>query len=376
MRVSGIRVIKSGEFAELHALVHHDTHWVWGDAPFDLWYRYPASFSDHLSELNGDPFLAALLVPAMLLGEDLRIEAAVSPKLLRAARTVIQDIFHCWDSTMRRVEVLAPVRVVAESPALPALRGLFFSMGVDSSYSLLKDVREHAGDGDGITHLITVEGFDVYLWESERFVPMLASIRDVATELGKDVLRITTNLRDLTDRVADWPRLFHGAALASAVLPLGAAFSRVHVAATHSYDQLKPWGSHPLVDPLWGTEALVFVHDGCEARRIAKIRCIAVANVPIVLHNLRVCTTAELTDAYNCGRCEKCVRTMIGLHVCGALDRCGSLPHSIDAEQIRSLSIRPGLHHYYRDLMQMLGSSAPDLAIKGALDEVLSRSAV
>jgi hypothetical protein len=221
-----------------------------------------------------------------------------------------------------------------------------------------------------------VEGFDVYLWERERFVPMLRSVREVAAATGREVLAVTTNLRDLTDRTADWPRLSHGSALASTLLALGPAFSRATIAASGTYDYLRPWGSHPLLDPLWGTESLRFAHDGCEARRTDKIQYIARADVPSVLDNLRVCATDQVTDAYNCGKCEKCVRTMIGLHVCGALGRCGALPHEIDVDAVRGLPINsPFQRMFCRELMDRLGPAEPDVRIKEALAAALARSA-
>jgi hypothetical protein len=45
--------------------------------------------------VTGDAFLAALLMPAMALGEELVIEAPASPRLRRSARTVM-DIYTGW----------------------------------------------------------------------------------------------------------------------------------------------------------------------------------------------------------------------------------------------------------------------------------------
>lgn len=41
------------------------------------------------------------------------------------------------------------------------------------------------------------------------------------------------------------------------------------------------------------------------------------------MDNLRVCP-ANVKDRLNCGRCEKCVRTMTGLVAVDALDKCGA----------------------------------------------------
>ncbi len=102
--------------------------------------------------------------------------------------------------------------------------------------------------------------------------------------------------------------LSQGGALASAALILG--FPRVFVPSSFSYDQLFPLGSHPLTDPLWANDGMEIVHDGAEARRVDKIQ--EIAKEPLALANLRVC----FNDMnINCGKCLKCLRTMIPLQL-------------------------------------------------------------
>jgi hypothetical protein len=288
MRIHDVRTKNNGHTVELHASVHHDTNWVWGDSSFDLWYRYPIEWADFITTGNGDPFLAAFLAPAMLLHEDLVIEAPVSRKLLHRAQTTIQDILSCFDRRAHRIRIRAPIRDRHSNPTGGA-NGLFFSMGVDSSYSLLKNISHHRDDDRTVTDLITVEGFDVYLWESELFVPMLRKVREVGAATRKRVLPVTTNLRELSDRVADWLRLYHGSALASVALGLGHGLKTVRIAATHTYDRLYPLGSHPLLDLLWSTEDTSSIHDGCEAGRLQKLALIAHSEPDTILQSLRVC---------------------------------------------------------------------------------------
>ena len=38
-----------------------------------------------------------------------------------------------------------------------------------------------------------------------------------------------------------------------------------------TYAHLGPLGSHPLLDPLWSSEDVELVHDGCEATRLDKL---------------------------------------------------------------------------------------------------------
>ncbi|MGH2614288.1 MAG: hypothetical protein ACRDJC_03535, partial [Thermomicrobiales bacterium] len=133
MRVSEIRVISLDDSSELRGLVESDadpdeTGWF---APFTLWYRFPRWCAPFLSSRNGDPFLAALLLPAMRTGDRLELAAPVSAALLDALPE-IQAIYAAFDPRSTRV----PVEAVARTELLPtdgsASRvGLFFSMGVD-----------------------------------------------------------------------------------------------------------------------------------------------------------------------------------------------------------------------------------------------------
>jgi hypothetical protein len=371
VRVTDITIDASDHGATLRADVHLDTHWVWGEEPFNLWFRYPPEYVDYLAVDNGDPFVAALLAVAMRLGEDLVIEAGVSPILHRNATSTIQDIWCRWHKDFQRVGLTCGIREPGLIAA-PARTGLFFSLGVDSSYTLAKNRRDHPADVETIRHLLMVEGFDVYLWESERFIPMLEHASRVGDALGASVLGVTTNLRELTDRVVDWVTMYFAAALASTALAIRGAIGRVNLAASFTYEHLFPGGSHPLLDPLWGTEELTIVHDGCEASRVDKIRLLVDHGPPVLLDNLRVCNTGELTEAYNCGRCEKCIRTMIALESLGGLGRCGTLPNEIDLDAFAHFSVRPEYHAIaYKELLGILHGNRDEERLRTILEDKL-----
>ena len=192
----------------------------------------------------GDPadgFLAAALFPAMRAGAELHVDQEVSPRLLSGIRQ-IQDIVHVWDRRFRLVELRAKVREPARRAA--AGTAAFFSGGVDSFYSLVKHENE-------IDALIYVEGFDIRL-EEERAGVVREAIRRAAREAGKRLIEVTTDVRKFGDPYVNW-EIYHGAALAAVALLLSPQFSRIYIPASHSFLDLFPWGSHPLLDPLWST---------------------------------------------------------------------------------------------------------------------------
>ena len=334
MRVSEIEIATAPDHCELRARVVSDRDAEHDDwyKPFSLWYRFPPWCAPFLSEDNGDPFLAALLVPAMAVGERLAIEAPVSPRLLEALPE-IQAIHHAFESRHIPIAVeAAPRRDGVSNRGSEAGAGLFFSLGVDSWYCLRKNGRDHPADDQTITHLLAVHGFDVAYegWDSAFPESILINLRRVASETGKTLIPVATNVRRVTEELARWS-MVHGGATLSIAHALGGLLRRATLAASTTYDKLYPWGSHPVLDPRWSTEHLTVVHDGCEVDRIDRTRFIAQS--PLVLETLRVCP--GYGPGYNCGRCYKCMRTMIDLMQAGHLQHSKTFPHEIDPERLR-----------------------------------------
>jgi len=72
------------------------------------------------------------------------------------------------------------------------------------------------------------------------------------------------------------------------------------------------------------------------------------ARYPESLARLRVCW--ENPSAYNCGHCEKCVRTMLGLRALG-VEHCVAFPDTLTPELVRLQKVRPGSVVYWRELL-------------------------
>jgi hypothetical protein len=272
---------------------------------------------------GGDALVAMALLPAMRTGACLEVSGPVSPTLL-AAVGEIQDVWHVWDKRFRTVAVGAE----ASSPrsAGPGV-GCFFTGGVDSFYT----VRQRRSE---ITELVYVHGFDVPLADTRLRELVTASVRGAAAELGLPLVEVETDLRAWSDAVVSWS-LYHGAALAAAALLLAPRFRRVLVPATHTYGYLYPSGSHPLLAPLWRTEGLQMAQHGAGATRVDKV--VRLLEDDVAMRRLRVCWENR-DGAYNCGRCEKCLRTMVSLAAAGGLGRCATLPAEIDLAALARLA--------------------------------------
>jgi hypothetical protein len=304
------------------------------------------------------PFLAASLLPAMRIGKRMSIGGTVSSRLLASIPT-IESVMSGWFPGADSVDVDA-------EPA-PEQRGAgvacFFSGGVDSFYSILSHL-------DEISALVFVHGFDIQPRDVALRGRISESLRRAATRLGKPLIEVETNVRTFSDRFAAWSEEYHGSALASVALLLSPQFGRFFIPASFPPGYSVPWGSHKDLDPLWSSEATDIMHDGGDATRVEKVRFLAGSEV--ALQSLRVCWENR-GGQYNCGHCEKCVRTMVNLRVAGALDRCTTFKNQLDLSEVARVAIPDDCARFFVEENLRAAQEIGDLELVDPIDRSLSR---
>jgi hypothetical protein len=286
---------------------------------------------------DASPFAAALLLPSMKQGEDLIIRGSISRQLYQGMHEIMREVL-TWDIGLRPINIQADS--LMRDPARPPRSASFFSGGVDSFYTYLKH-KTDPGEADRISSFILVNGFDISRHNTRLWDRTLENIRSVAAadDVGLTVVR--SNIQGLIEPVLLWDYA-HGGCLAAVGLFVRAAFGQIYVPSTHSAAEQIPWGSNLALDGHWSTESTAFVHDGTEATRLEKVSW-QIARSPLALDHLRVCFENE-PDAYNCGRCDKCLRTMTNLYIAGALERSGTFPHHLDPALVAAVPTIPGPH--------------------------------
>ncbi len=284
-----------------------------------VWFRTPPGSLSALS----DPFVPVALIPAMRRRWRLTIEGPVSQSLLDGAERVQNRLTH-WYPKMRHVEIKC-MAVPVSSPKKSGAVATFFSGGVDSFYTL----QRHR---DEITDLIFVHGLDVPLWRREERERIAASVRSLAKEEGLRLVEVETNLRQFGQPHVSWSDSYVGAALGAIALMLAPRFDRIFIPASVGADELGPRGSHPELDQQWSSGNMDVVHDGLEATRFEKIR--AIADWPLIYPSLRVCYQ-KIATRLNCGRCRKCLWTMMMLEAAGCLDRIETFESRLNLRLLR-----------------------------------------
>lgn len=271
---------------------HHRVETVIGDRP--LWFRMPGKPATDPQDASA--FVIAALVPSMLLGEDLVVDDDyfVSQQLLTASEE-IQTIYKVWNPIFKKISIIGRPGTSTSSLNRSAV---FFSGGVDGTYTALTHL-------ESIDDLILINGFD-FTMESATWSEMVSKNTGFATSIDKRLLAVETNFKAFTASFSLARYANFGSVLACTGQLLG--HNRVLLSGSDTYRLLRGIGCHPLLDPLWSTEATKTIHTGLEADRSKKLAI--VSQSPAALANLWVCWE---DPSYNCGHCSKCVRTAIGL---------------------------------------------------------------
>jgi len=286
---------------------------------FKLFFKIP---SYHKIQPLGDPFLTAAFFPAMLTGGPVAIEKhiKISCRLLTGIKK-LQEIFKCWYPDLKKFDVVCD-DTIESHPASEKIAS-FFSGGVDGLYTAIKNKGE-------IDYLVYINGFDFEM-PPDVFEKGMERVKKNAYLLDKKVIPVETNFYSFMKMNNIDRPMNHGSCLASIGQLLG--FSKVYIPATYSYNHLHPWGSHPLTDRLWSTEATEFVHSGAESMRTEKVVSLLTEDKALI-DNLIVCW--EYPDS-NCGKCPKCERTMTALKILGV--ESSSFPNEININAIKKIWI-------------------------------------
>jgi hypothetical protein len=302
-------------------------------------------------KVDASPFAAALLIPSMRRGEDLVIEDIISEELYAGMHEIMKLVLS-WRIGLKPIKIIAPHR--AADIARPTVAASFFSGGVDSFYTFLKHKKDRK---DPVTHLLLVNGYDIDPRNKNLWTATLQNIQKVANAEKASLIEVESNLRSLVDPIFPWDYT-HGGCLAAVGLCLRKGLKQVYVPSSCTVAQQIPWGTHLELDNYWSTETLSFIHDGTEASRIDKIAW-QIAKSPIALKSLRVCYMNE-KDAFNCGVCEKCLRTMINLYVVGALHKAETFPRTLDPKKIATMQVNTHIQQLHKEnLAALIACNAP-----------------
>lgn len=320
----------------------------------DYWFDFPIEYEKYLSH-SGNCWLIVMLPFAVKSGATISLDLQIDPLFYENILGVV-DIWRSWYRDIKPVEINAPI---GKTPVGAGKSMAFFSSGIDSWFTLLRHQKNttHYNFIGTLDFLLTVWGFDIGLDNPKGFNEIKKSAQNTAAKYDLRFIDVWTNLRGTNLKYGntpwwrDWGPIAHGPALACIGLALEGLFNKVSIASTRPYSCLKPWGSHPLTDPLFSTSSLKIFHDGANYNRVEKTRLISKSQD--ALDSLRVCWKGQ--DSTNCSYCNKCYRTMITLDLLGILDSCKTFEkRNYSINKIRNVfHSSKSEEYYYTEILEL-----------------------
>ena len=299
----------------------------------NVYFETSAEFGSDLY-LNPNSFLLACALPAMRYGEKrIAIDAPICPEikdgLISAMRCLIN--WHggdCVPQPRHRsvIDIEAPIQSEVLYSGVQRA-GAFFSGGIDA-LAMLRDNHlnfksdhpRHIKDGILVYGILKGENKS-----DPTFQNVVNAVSAIAKDAGINLIQVSTNayshFRDLDPDFSFWRREYLGSFLAAVAHAFVPRLSIASIASTYDYGSLEPWGSHPLLDPLYSNLGLQIRHENPALSRLEKTKL--VGEWDLALKHLRVCNekASYSQGNYNCGKCYKCVKTMTAFLALGLLDR-------------------------------------------------------
>lgn len=284
-----------------------------------LWFKVERKFGQYLCYERGDAYLVAILHYAMTHGHDIEMDVPVTEDLLYNLESYLIDGLVAYNPSFHRPKIKAEV-VSGMLPNAGAV-GTGISCGVDSLYSLAKE-HDSLYPNHRITHLTFNNVGSHGEGEHARtlYYIRLQRPRKYAEEYGYEFVASDSNLMDV---IKQSHFMTHTYSSMFPVLCLQKLYSVFYYAsAGYRYGEFtletkKGFGpgSYEIWSlPAFSSRQLRIYSQGENMTRMQKLQKV-VDYVPSYKY-LNVC----LMEGDNCGRCEKCVRTMTALDALGKLD--------------------------------------------------------
>jgi hypothetical protein len=361
VKISHLRLVRSPSTARAEALV------TWEESPRPSFELYFETDWRGVEDLSPEPeaFLTACLVHAAENGERrVLVEGAVCPQLVEGGAAAVGLLGKWFGSPRGPIAIEATNGLRALRPRNPARSASFLTGGIDSLHLLGTNRSRYPPDHpDFFADCLSVYGH--LCAESDRspwYERALVVLSGTAEEADLQLVPVWTNLWRLDPDLSLVADKSLGSALAATAHLFRGRWSRVTIASGRDVVRERPRGTHPLLDPLYSSSAVEIRHRASPFTRFERLR--AIAGFRPGLESLVVCLAYPEPPYLNCGRCEKCVRTMTCLLALGLLERARHFPpRQITPEVIEQVSVGPNEADYWTDAL-------PALAEKGRNDLV------
>ncbi|CAB5079398.1 hypothetical protein D3OALGB2SA_380 [Olavius algarvensis associated proteobacterium Delta 3] len=356
MRITDLEYREKDNMAGIYAHVH----WEDCDQPGrEIFIETTTTYAGDVA-LDPHAFLVGCLIPAMHLGEGrIVIDGQICPYLFEGLETVV-GLMRLWsDGAYAPIHIEATEGFLNRTAEAPGRAGMLLSGGMDSLAALRLNRLRYGKDHPGaVRDCFLIHGFDIggvveRGMKYQVFERAKTHMSLIAQDADVELIPVYTNIRHLWDDRNLWLDKFFGAVLAAVAHGFSSRLNLLYIASSYDLPHLHPCGSHPMLDPEFSSYGLRIRHRDVALSRLEKLRI--VAEWEVAFQNFRVCL-ANVPDRLNCGRCEKCVRTMAGLAALGLLDKTRAFQQDdLTPDHFSSFSITIRTREpFYRELIPHL----------------------
>ena len=315
---------KSSFGFRLKSIIRHNNE------SFELFYDYNLSDGKLIDDVYVDPFLVAILPYAMEHKLNIECENPISTDIYYA---IIKDFIPSlskYQSQVFNYIELINCKTMDRKPKKNRYVGTGASCGVDSLHTILStnSIQPGITDSYKLTHLVVLNsgacsgkgGEESQKWFDEES----QKSRSVAEELKLDFIRVNTNLMEFYNENHEKSGFCR---IIGCILGMDNLIGKYYIASSYelggskysvfdgpSYDD----GYYAFFDAsIFSNTNVKFMIIGNSSSRDDKVRFIA--DNTVAQKYLNVCWFG----ANNCGRCEKCLRTIGALYTINKLDQYG-----------------------------------------------------
>lgn len=323
----------------------------------NVFFAVEPEFANYLCHEQADAFVVSMLLRAVVTGQDIEVDAPISEKLLHNLR---YGVIHALTTSLKQnknigynleilnryknnrgnksIQVISKKGVVSQNYNGSEV-GTGCSLGVDSFSIIKKYLLERKKESllsYKITHFacFNVGALGMYNTESTResFYREVNRIKQFASKFNIPVVSIDTNLHEFYPEYNfNWSHSYLNMAC---VLSLQKLWGKYIYASGYSLNNFEFNISdsakyEPFLLTNLSTESTELISGDMELSRADKVRYIM--NDAIVKDNLNVCLKEQCINSesgidnynnqfINCGKCEKCLRTILQLEIYGKLE--------------------------------------------------------
>lgn len=303
----------------------------WKSEDSGLWFAVPVEFKEYLCAEQSDAFVVAMLWYAMITGSDIESVVPMSEKMVfHITRYLIPAL--CTDENgYRRIKILGPT---TDKPYRNIGGvGTGMSCGVDSFYTMHEYLKEDTPEKYRLTHLCYFNMGAIFHpnWSDKKDYTLKEfydatdkmseekreNARQVAVQAGMPLVYVKSNLDlDYYRGAYGHTGVYRNCAMALSLQGLFSVYYNSSGGWPGYFDLTLTEGSQhyeALLCSCLSTESLSFILSDYATRAE---KTITIADDNLAQKYLDVCF------AFNsCGKCTKCVRTLVTLDIIGKVDR-------------------------------------------------------